>query len=65
MNIIKRDVWLTYLEGMREALQCVENNGVECLRIRVKNLEGELGNPKHNESKNPLRVIQGYERLDD
>jgi len=63
MNLPKCDVSLAYLEGMREALECVKEHSIETLGQRIFNLEKELGYPGLLESKNPLRIIQGLEKL--
>jgi len=56
-------VFLSYLEGMREAYQTVNDHGVFSLDGKIATLERELENPCKNASKNPLRFVQGLDML--
>ena len=55
------DVSLAYLEGMREALECVTDHGEMSLYQRCRTLWRELGKPTRSTTRNPLRKIQGLE----
>jgi len=57
-------IHLSYLEGMREAVETIDEHGVLTLRGKLKTLELELKNPPRNASRNPLRAAQGLPLLD-